>query len=44
MTATGRFDPDELAQLEEQRQFLRRSLTDLDRELASRTTAEAAKE
>jgi cytochrome c-type biogenesis protein CcmI len=35
MTATGRFDPDELAQLEEQRAFLRRSLADLDRELAA---------
>ena len=32
MTSTGRLDPDELAALEEQRDFLLRSLTDLDRE------------
>lgn len=31
----GSFDPDELARVEEQRAFLRRSLDDLDRELAA---------
>ncbi|MGE3835964.1 MAG: c-type cytochrome biogenesis protein CcmI [Acidimicrobiia bacterium] len=35
VTAGGGFDPDELARREEQRQFLRRSLADLDRELAA---------
>ncbi|HEY2330841.1 MAG TPA: c-type cytochrome biogenesis protein CcmI [Acidimicrobiales bacterium] len=35
MTTTNDYDPDELARLEEQRSFLRRSLDDLDRELAA---------
>jgi cytochrome c-type biogenesis protein CcmI len=35
MTTTSGYDPDELARLEEQRAFLRRSLADLDRELAA---------
>lgn len=40
-TDSGRFDPDELARLEEQRTFLRRSLDDLDRELAAGDLDEA---
>jgi cytochrome c-type biogenesis protein CcmI len=41
VTTTSEYDPDELARLEEQRDFLRRSLADLDRELAAGDLNEA---